>query len=131
MAGSNGASPSAGSKAVVDLTDDVEEECVRNNLNNEGSPGDDTLGSLKAALKEKRREREEAERKLRALREEEKELAAAVRELEDQEESERRERNRPNWAATFDWDDRIQELLHKTFKLPHFRQLQREVALSI
>ena len=112
----------AGSKAVVDLTDEVDEGSLQHVASG------DALSSLQAALQEKRRERKEAERTLRALCEEEEELAAAVRELEDQEESERRERNRPNWAtATFEWDDRVSEVLNKTFKLPHFRQLQKEV----
>lgn len=111
----------ASSRGVVDLTDDAVAAAEEGNI----------LILLKEALKKKRRERKDAERIAQTLREEEEDLLVSVQELEEQEESARRERNRPDWAKSpFEWDCKVMELLQKTFKLPEFRALQREVFCS-
>jgi chromosome segregation ATPase len=111
------------SRGVVDLTDDADAA-------EDASGTLSLLSGLKAALSTKRRERKDAERIAQKLREEEDDLLVSIGELEEQEESARRERNRPDWAkAKFQWDCKVMELLQKTFKLPQFRALQREVLL--
>ena len=115
----------ASSSIAVDLTNDAEmggAEKVRDSS---------MMDSLKCALKVKMKERRVAEELWERLRDEERDLEASIQALQEQEESAMRERNRPDWAkATFEWDVKVFELLQRTFKLPAFRPLQREVGDS-
>jgi ATP-dependent helicase YprA (DUF1998 family) len=105
-------------RGVVDLTEEGTEGRME---------GEKSLASLREALIRKRKERREAERRVAALREEEQELEAAIEGIEDQEERARRARNRPDWAGAFAWDQQVDRLLQQTFKLPRFRECQREI----
>jgi hypothetical protein len=115
----------ASSSIAVDLTNDAEMGGA------EKERASSMMDSLKCALKVKMKERRVAEELWERLREEERDLEASIQALQEQEESAMRERNRPDWAkATFEWDDEVLELLQRTFKLPAFRPLQREVGDS-